>query len=176
MRHSFLVIALVASLGLAGCATKKKLPPPPVGSAGETGSGFGDSGEYNDGSEAAAPALQRDLAASAGSDRVLFALDSYGLSAAARQTLLRQVAWLRQHPEVGFTIEGHCDERGTREYNLALGERRAKSAADFLIAQGIAPNRIRTISYGKERPEALGSDEGSYAENRRAVSIVIRTP
>lgn len=176
MRNKFLIVALLFPISAAGCAGKKKLPPASVGTSGEAPSIYDEVGEYGTGTDAATAALQRDLAASAGSDRVLFALDSHGLSAAAQQTLVRQVAWLRQHPEVSFTVEGHCDERGTREYNLALGERRAKAAADFLIAQGIAPSRIRTISYGKERPDSLGSDEQSYAANRRAVSIVVRAP
>ena len=174
MRGIGVHLLLAVAVALAGCATKRPLPPAPLGSPGEAASSTGEDGQFGEGTDAATAALQLDLASAAGSDRVLFALDAHDLSPTARQTLLRQAAWLRQHPEVSFTIEGHCDERGTREYNLALGDRRAKSASDFLVAQGISASRIRTISYGKERPEALGSDDGSYAQNRRAVSIVVR--
>jgi len=159
-----LVLAVAVGAILSGCAAKT----PPV-----------DGSRYAPGPGESQPAaerrsmLQADLIDAAGSDRVFFAYDSHMLTADARQTLARQAAWLRQRPDVAFSIEGHCDERGTREYNLALGERRARAAAAFLASEGIAPERIRTISYGKERPEALGSDEGSYAANRRAVSIAI---
>ena len=89
-----------------------------------------------------------------------------------RQTLNKQAAWLKQYANYQITIEGHCDERGTREYNLALGERRAAAIRAFLVGQGIPANRMRTISYGKERPEVLGSDETSYARNRRGVTVL----
>ena len=91
----------------------------------------------------------------------------------ARAILDSQAQWLNAHPNTRITIEGHCDERGTREYNLALGDRRANAAKNYLAARGISPSRITTISYGKERPIALGSDEASWAQNRRAVTIVI---
>ncbi|MGD9538024.1 MAG: peptidoglycan-associated lipoprotein Pal [Alphaproteobacteria bacterium] len=117
------------------------------------------------------PGSQEDLAQNVG-DRVFFDFDSSVLSPRARQTLEAQAAWLNRYPNVRFMIEGHCDERGTREYNLALGERRAAAAANYLIALGVDASRISTISYGKERPYALGSDEDSWAQNRRAVSVV----
>lgn len=162
--NKMVLTAAIGAAMLAGCASKKL----PV-----------DGNSYAPGAGEAYTApdslsgLQASLVAAAGSDRVLFGYDSFTLEPEARQTLARQAEWLRQHPDIGFSIEGHCDERGTRDYNLALGDRRARAAAAFLTAEGIAPTRIRTISYGKERPEALGSDEGSYAANRRAVSIVI---
>ena len=109
-------------------------------------------------------------------DRVYFDTDRFDLDAEARQTLTAQARWLAAQPGATATIEGHADERGTREYNLALGARRANSARDFLIAQGIAPGRIETVTYGKERPVALGSDPQSWAQNRRAVTVVVSVP
>ncbi len=105
-------------------------------------------------------------------DRVFFGFDKYNLSPEARKTLERQAAWLKTYPSKTVTIEGHTDERGTREYNLALGERRANAAKSYLIALGIDPARISTISYGKERPVALGSNEAAWAQNRRAVTRI----
>jgi len=105
-------------------------------------------------------------------DRVFFAFDKYNLTPESRQTLERQAAWLKSYPSVTVTVEGHCDERGTREYNLALGERRANAAKAYLVALGIDENRLTTISYGKERPEALGSNEAAWAQNRRSVTVV----
>lgn len=105
-------------------------------------------------------------------DRVFFETDKSDIRPDARVTLDRQAAWLRQYPAVRITVEGHADERGTREYNLALGERRANSVRSYLVAQGIDPTRIMTISFGKERPVALGSNEAAWAQNRRAVSVV----
>ena len=105
-------------------------------------------------------------------DRVFFSFDKYDLSAEARRTLELQAAWLKKYPQYTVLIEGNTDERGTREYNLALGERRANSAKDYLIALGVDPSRIETISYGKERPVALGHNEAAWAKNRRAVTVV----
>lgn len=118
-----------------------------------------------------APGSQEDLVINVG-DRVFFDFDKAVLMPAAQRTLERQAAWLRQNPSVTISIEGHCDERGTREYNLALGERRATSAKNFLVALGINPGRISTISYGKERPAALGHNEAAWSQNRRAVAVV----
>jgi peptidoglycan-associated lipoprotein len=109
-------------------------------------------------------------------DRVFFAFDSSSLDGVAQDTLARQAQWLAANPQTSVTIEGHADERGTREYNLALGARRAQAARDFLLSQGVAGQRMRTVSFGKERPVALGSDEGSWAQNRRAVSVVAGAP
>ena len=109
-------------------------------------------------------------------DRVFFDTDSAAISPLAQQTLARQAAWLAQNPGVNVVIEGHADERGTREYNLALGARRAESARAFLVSQGVAANRLRTISYGKERPEAACSAANCWAQNRRAVSVLAGAP
>lgn len=168
MRKQLVVAVMIGAMALAGCT---KRTGPGNASDGPIGGGGGDS-QVENGEDPALARLQADLAATAG-DRVFFTFDAYALSADARATLSRQAQWLRQHPRVAFLVEGHADERGTREYNLALGDRRARAAADFLTQQGIAPGRITTISYGKERPEALGSDEASHAQNRRAVSVVI---
>ena len=117
------------------------------------------------------PGSQEDLVINVG-DRVFFGFDKSVIIAASEKTLKRQAAWLRQHPSVSLTVEGHADERGTREYNLALGERRATSVKNFLVALGISADRIATISYGKERPDALGHSEAAWSQNRRGVSTV----
>jgi peptidoglycan-associated lipoprotein len=103
-------------------------------------------------------------------DRVFFDTDMSTIREDGRATLGRQPEWLKKYGNYQVTIEGHCDERGTREYNLALGERRANAARQYLIAQGIPAARIKTISYGKERPDPVGSDEAAWARNRRAVT------
>ena len=105
-------------------------------------------------------------------DRVFFDTDQSNLRDDARQTLNRQAEWLKKYTNYPITIEGHCDERGTREYNFALGERRANAAKQYLVAQGIPAARIRTVSLGKENPDPPGSDEGSWARNRRAVTVL----
>jgi len=107
------------------------------------------------------------------SDRVFFDYNSSVVKSDERPTLDRQATWLKKNPKVKVTVEGHCDERGTREYNLALGERRAHAAKKYLVAAGISANRISTISYGKERPAVVGSNESAYAQNRRAVTILL---
>jgi peptidoglycan-associated lipoprotein len=104
-------------------------------------------------------------------DRVYFGTDQYSLSPEARTTLQRQASWLNQYGNFGLTIEGNADERGTREYNLALGERRANSVREFLISQGVASNRLRSVSYGKERPVCTETTESCWARNRRGVSV-----
>ena len=105
-------------------------------------------------------------------DRVFFDFDKSDLAPEARATVEALAVWMNNYPAVILTLEGHADERGTREYNLALGERRANSVNDYLVALGINPNRISTISYGKERPAILGSNEESWAQNRRGVFVV----
>ena len=105
-------------------------------------------------------------------DRVFFDTDMSTVNEEGRQTLNRQAEWLKKYTNYQVTIEGHCDERGTREYNLALGERRANAARQYLIAQGVPAARLKTISYGKERPDPVGSDEAAWARNRRAVSAL----
>ncbi|NQV57470.1 MAG: peptidoglycan-associated lipoprotein Pal [Rhodospirillales bacterium] len=109
-------------------------------------------------------------------DRVFFDFDKSNIRADQHAALQRQAAWLKMHPSQVVALEGHADERGTREYNLALGERRANSAKDFLVALGVSPNRLKTISYGKERPVALGHDEAAWKQNRRAVTVVTGSP
>jgi len=120
------------------------------------------------------PGMQADLVAKAGSDTVYFGTDEFALDAASRATLTAQARWMLANPSVRGSIEGHADERGTREYNLALGERRANSAKDFLVANGVPVARLTVISWGKERPAAVGSDESAWAQNRRAVTVVVR--
>src|SRR5580704_1045241 len=149
-----------ALLILAACSNAP--PPPPPGPPGP--GGINSSSSFGPGS-------QQDLAATAG-DRVFFAFDHSDISSEAQQILQRQADWLRRYPNVSVTIEGHCDERGTREYNLALGERRANAAKNVLIAAGIPASRLATISYGKERPVVPGSSEDAYAQNRVAVTTV----
>ena len=105
-------------------------------------------------------------------DTVHFAFDQYNVEENDKAVLSRQAAWLAKYPSVRVTVEGHCDERGTREYNLALGERRAQAVKNVLSALGIPASRVSTISYGKERPEVPHSDDQSYAQNRRAVTVV----
>ena len=104
-------------------------------------------------------------------DRVFFATNKSVLTTAARDTLRKQAAWLRENKNINVTVEGHCDERGTREYNLALGERRANAAKDYLMTYGISGNRIATISYGKERPVNSGSGPLAWSQNRRSVTV-----
>ena len=105
-------------------------------------------------------------------DRVLFDYDSSELSSEAKLTLDKQSRFLRVNSDLTFTIEGHCDERGTREYNLALGEKRATAVRDYLVIEGISPDRIRVISYGKEKPAVVGSNDMAWSKNRRAVTTV----
>ncbi len=105
-------------------------------------------------------------------DRVFFALDSSEISADGRATLGKQAEWLKSRPNLNITVEGHCDERGTREYNLALGERRATAVKNYLVSLGVSEAKINTISYGKERPAVDGHDEAAWAQNRRGVTVV----
>jgi len=132
---------------------------------GTTASGIGTAGAK------AGPGSEEDLKQNVG-DRVFFDTDQSGINAEGRQTLQRQADWLKRYPNLTVTIEGHCDERGLREYNLALGDRRATAAKDMLVALGIDARRIKTISYGKEKPAVVGSDEAAWAQNRRAVTVV----
>ena len=105
-------------------------------------------------------------------DRVFFAYDSSAISPDSAEILDTQVKWLKKHERVNVVVQGYCDERGTREYNLALGERRANAVKQFLVSQGVAADRVSTISYGKERPAVLGSNEAAWAQNRRAVTVI----
>jgi peptidoglycan-associated lipoprotein len=136
-------------------------------SAASTGAGVG----AGTGSGTVRPGSQEDLVANVG-DRIFFGTDQSSVRADQRPVLERQARWLAQYPEVQVSIEGHADERGTREYNLALGQRRGNAARDTLVALGVAGARMSVISYGKDRPAALGSTEDAWAQNRRAVTVV----
>jgi peptidoglycan-associated lipoprotein len=120
---------------------------------------------------AATPGSQQDFVVNVG-DRVFFESDQTDLTPQAIATLEKQVQWLQSYPRYGFTIEGHADERGTREYNIALGARRAQSVRTFMTSRGIDPSRMRTISYGKERPVAVCNDISCWSQNRRAVTVL----
>lgn len=122
-------------------------------------------------SSAISPALERDFVNNIG-DRVYYSFDSSSLTSESKAILKRQAQWLRAHPTVRASIQGHCDIRGTREYNLALGERRAHAARKYLESQGISPDRLETISYGKERPADVGTDEEAHSKNRRSVTVL----
>lgn len=110
------------------------------------------------------------------SDRIFFGFDQFNIDAEDMAVLQSQAAWLARNPGVRITLEGHADERGTRDYNIALGERRANSAKNYLATLGVDPGRMDVVSYGKERPAAVGSDEEAFAKNRRAVTVVIENP
>jgi len=138
-------------------------------SSSQTGAGTGGQGGL--GSGTAVPGSQQDLAQNIG-DRVFFSLNGYDVNSEGQATLTKQSQWLQQYGNVAVIIEGHADERGTREYNLALGDRRSNSVRNYLIANGVQPSRVTTISYGKERPAVPGHDESAWAQNRRAVTVV----
>jgi peptidoglycan-associated lipoprotein len=171
------LIAAAAALALtAGCAKKapKHIPPPPMSGA-EAGQGSGAGGTGADAGSVGQANLggaRADFLRAVPSDRIFFATDEYGIDDEDRRTLDAQAAWLAAHPAISVTIEGHCDERGTREYNLALGDRRANAAKNYLAARGVPAARMTVISWGKEKPVALGSDEQAWAQNRRAVTVV----
>jgi peptidoglycan-associated lipoprotein len=149
LRAARLATLLVAALAITACANQAQ----------------------NAGAGAATPGSQQDFVVNVG-DRVFFTTDSSELSPQSRQTLNKQAQWLNNYSQYIFTIEGHADERGTREYNLALGARRAQAVRDYLISRGIAANRMRTISYGKERPVAVCNDISCWSQNRRAVTVL----
>lgn len=154
-------LSLVAAVALvAACDSTPK----------DTGNATGMGGNQMV-SSAPRPGSQEDLAANVG-DRVYFGYDRADLSPEARATLDRQAAWLKQYGNVTITVEGHCDERGTREYNIALGNRRAQAVKNYLVALGIKAQRVATISYGKERPQVIGASEASWAQNRRGMTTV----
>ena len=168
----FKILGLMAAVALvAACETG------PEGGAGAGGAGVAGAKPVETFSSplsvSVKPGSQEDLVVNVG-DRVFFGFDKFNLKADARKTLEKQAVWMKANPSVTVNVEGHADERGTREYNLALGERRANAAKNYLVSLGIAPNRIAVVSYGKERPVALGSDEQSWAQNRRAASVMIR--
>ncbi len=151
-------LAVVSALFLlAACDSSSS------GDGANGGAGSGVAGGYGTGNGEIAPNV---------GDRVFFALDSSVLSSEAQATLSRQADWLKGNGSVNVVVEGHCDERGTREYNIALGERRASAAKSYLSSVGVDSARVSTISYGKERPAVMGSDESAYSQNRRAVTVI----
>ena len=127
--------------------------------------------ESTEGESSIIPGSPDDLIVNVG-DRVFFSYESYVLDSDAQELLQLQAAWLKQNKEVSVTIEGHCDERGTREYNLALGEKRAQAVKNYLIGLGVDVSRVSTVSYGKEIPAAVGSNEAAWNQNRRSVTVV----
>ena len=152
-----IVVALVVGLTVAGCASKKT-----PNNAADLGLG---------GAGAATPGSAQDFTVNVG-DRIFFDTDSSAIRADAQSTLSKQAQWLNKYGQYRITIEGHADERGTREYNIALGARRAAATRDFLAARGVAANRMKTISYGKERPVAVCDDISCWSQNRRAVTVL----
>ncbi len=157
MRGARVAVLLAAALAISACASQN-----PTGADGSMqGSAAG----------AATPGSQQDFVVNVG-DRVFFETDQTDLTAQAQGVLDKQAQWLTTYAQYTFTIEGHADERGTREYNIALGARRAQSVRDFLISRGIQANRMRTISYGKERPVAVCNDISCWSQNRRAVTVI----
>ncbi len=158
-----LLSVVAAAVLVAACSSD----PENTGAAA-SGGGAGGSGMS---SSAVVPGSQEDLVANVG-DRVFFDTDRSTVRPDGRATLDKQSAWLKQNPSTTITVEGHADERGTREYNLALGNRRATAVKNYLVATGINANRITTISYGKERPAVVGSNEQAWSQNRRGVTVV----
>ena len=159
-------LLLAGCIALSACASKapKQLPPDPGASTTTDTSAV--SGPV--------PGSQADFVAfTQGQDTIYFDTDRYNIDSVDAAALQTQAQWLQRYPQKRATLEGHSDERGTREYNLALGERRANSAKNYLVRLGIDASRLNTISYGKERPVALGSDESAWSKNRRAVTITI---
>ena len=155
IRGAKFAFALVAVLTIAACANQV---------ADSTTPGTSAAG-------AASPGSQQDFVVNVG-DRVFFESDQTDLTTTARATLDKQAQWLQQYNRYSFTVEGHADERGTREYNIALGARRAQTVREYLVSRGIAANRMRTISYGKERPVAVCNDISCWSQNRRAVTVL----
>jgi len=168
---SLAAIALALSL-TAGCATRNRARPVDPPTTTEVTPNDNNDGLGNDGAQQGGPGSRADFLRSVPADRIFFDLDSYSVDAQDRTTLDAQAVWLARYPNVRVTIEGHADERGTREYNLALGDRRANAARDYLQSRGIAADRMTTISWGKERPQNPASNEEAWAQNRRAVTVV----
>ena len=164
----------LALASLAACASKPKpAPVAPSAQHNETYSGSSSSGggQVSSNPEAPIPGSERDFVINAG-DRVYFDLDQYAVRPDAAPVLEAQAAWLNRYRAVRIRVEGNCDERGTREYNFALGARRAQSIRDFLVGRGVVPSRIEVISYGKERPIDPGSGEEAWAHNRNGHSQI----
>ncbi len=169
MNKNIARLVMVASLtAVAACAPKRKvedIPPPPVQQA---------EAAQETNNDQPAPGSQADFIASVSADRVFFDTDKFDIDEEDQAVLRSQASWLARYPAKRVTIEGHCDERGTRDYNIALGDRRANAAKNYLASLGVDPARMSTISYGKERPDALGSDEASWARNRRSVTVTVQ--
>lgn len=166
MINKILAVALVA-VAVTACETTDDEMNKPAGMDQRSI----NQGAYSRGVSEVVPGSQEDLVANVG-DRVFFDYNSAAVGDSAQRTLARQAEWLAANPQATVTIEGHCDERGTREYNLALGERRASAVKNYMLSLGVDRSRISTISYGKERPEELGSNEAAWSKNRRAVTVV----
>jgi peptidoglycan-associated lipoprotein len=170
MRFS-LVTTFAAALLLAACST----PSEETANTGSSGNSGASTSQQSTPAQPTiakpVPGSQEDLTVEVG-DRVFFDYDMYNIRPDQRGTVEALAAWLDTNPSVTLTVEGHCDERGTREYNLALGERRANSVRDYLVALGINPGRLSTVSYGEERPAVLGSNDSAWAQNRRGVFVV----
>jgi peptidoglycan-associated lipoprotein len=162
------VLAFTAAVLLAACSSTPDKTASTTGTGTTTGATTTTPGVQ---SASVAPGTQEDFTINVG-DTVYFGYDRYDLTPEAQSQLQKQAAWLNAYPNVSIMIEGHCDERGTREYNLALGERRANAARDYLVALGVPPGRLQTISYGKERPAVIAFDESGHALNRRAVTVI----
>lgn len=162
--HFLTGVLVAAALALTGCsATQDRLDTQPATSAGGI-----SSGPLGDPTDPGSVAYFNQTIG----DRVLFAVDQHTLTPTGEAVLADQANWLAQNPEYSAIVEGHADEQGTREYNLALGARRASSVQNYLISRGVAPGRLRTVSYGKERPLEVCSDETCYQQNRRAVTVL----
>jgi peptidoglycan-associated lipoprotein len=157
-----IVAVFAAALALSACSSNKAADG--AGGAGGAGGAFGAGG-------AGTPGSAQDFVVNIG-DRVFFETDSSDLTPQATATLDKQAAWLNQYPRYAITMEGHADERGTREYNFALGARRAQAARDYLASRGVNASRIKTISFGKERPVAVCDDISCWSQNRRAVTVL----
>ena len=160
------LIAAAGAIALAGCANKPPPAPAMPPAAPTTGSEYAPVSQSN-----IVPGSAEDLRVNVG-DTVHFDYNQYNLRADDRGILQRQAAWLQKYPQVRVSIEGHADERGTREYNLALGARRANAVKEYLVSLGVSSGRVETISYGKERPICTESNESCYAQNRRGVTTV----
>ena len=167
------VLLMASTAMIAGCSKKKVEPLPHAAEGTDYGNQPADP---NAGVGQIVPGSQEDFLQSVGmgGDHVLFDTDRFNIDAQDQATLQTQAQWLARYPNTRATVEGHADERGTREYNLALGERRANAAKNYLTSVGVDASRIQTVSFGKERPSAMGSDEQSWAQNRRAVTVTIQ--
>lgn len=166
------ILLLASATGLAACAKKapEELPPLPQTNTTPTPTATPAPNRTS----TSGPGTQQHFAAAVGSSTTIyFDTDRFNIDSQDAAALQAQAQYFARFPQVTFTVEGHADERGTREYNLALGEKRANSAKNFLVSLGVDPNRIAVVSYGKERPVALASSEAAWAQNRRAASVII---